>query len=733
MSFIHYCYSTAAVTGNNNVGGFAGSNTSLSTINNCYTTGNVTGNNYTGGFAGYNQNTNIRYCYAAGVVNGGEGYTGGFFGYNATSGISDCYFDSQTTGQANGTGAGTSPANLFAKTTTEMRQQATFVSWDFTTVWNICELDGYPYLQWQDDYICTVTPPSIPDDDGNNVIDFDLYTIGMASKTVIVDFGKGSMAASGISSITADKGTVTNLVSVVHYSLTGTNLMITNVYLTTLTSADSPVTLTVTFTNAASTTAEITINVTNIVPTTYGLSIGTFANGTVSANKANYEEGETVTLTITPDAGYELATIAAFKTGDISTIVALSGSGDTRTFTMPDYGVTVTATFQKTADQNAVESAKTAIEGGSYTVSQEEANTEAAVKTWLVAQINALLSDCDITITDANITLSSFSAATAGTAGTPTGTNGSFSFTVSLTKGSSSATTASKSGTITATAYVAPANYAITISGTTNGTVTASSLSAAEGTSITLTITPNAGYELATISAFKTGDISTVITLSNSGDTYTFEMPAYNVTVTATFQKTQGQSNMEALESAKASIEGGTYRIAQGTGNDATTVKTWLVNTLNVLFGQAHNVQFRASTDPIIGDVNITTITPAIGGTEAIPDGIDGSFKFTVTLTRDAATLTTVAVPGVIVATPYDNVSGIINVETERAPSLQAWSREGKLHISGLITGEMLNIYSITGILVYQSIAVSDEADISLNTQGIYIVRNGGRAIKVKR
>ncbi|MDR0872370.1 MAG: hypothetical protein LBN27_02735, partial [Prevotellaceae bacterium] len=82
---------------------------------------------------------------------------------------------------------------------------------------------------------------------------------------------------------------------------------------------------------------------------TYGVSIATLSNGTVTLDKntnpANYEAGETVTLTITPAESYELLTISAHKTGDEGTTVTLDGTGNSRTFTMPDFGVTVTATF----------------------------------------------------------------------------------------------------------------------------------------------------------------------------------------------------------------------------------------------------------------------------------------------------------------------------------------------------------------------------------------------------
>jgi hypothetical protein len=434
-------------------------------------------------------------------------------------------------------------------------------------------------------------------------------------------------------------------------------------------------------------TADNTHCFTTVAPApTYGVSIATFTGGSVSANKAAYQAGETVTLSIAPATGYELNAISAYRTGTPATTVALSGSGNSRTFSMPAYGVTVTATFQKTQatlDAESVAAAKAAIESISgWTVAQATANSAAAVKTWIAQRINALagFSATGVTVTATNITLGSFNAAVAGTASAPAGTNGSFRFTVSLSKGSSSTATVCRNGTITATGYVAPPDYAVTVSATTNGTVTASPVSAPAGATVTLTISPAAGYEPDVISAYRTGAPATAVALSGSGNTRTFTMPAYGVTVTATFRKTQATLNAEAVAAVKAAVEGGTYRIAQATGNDAASVRAWLINTLKVMFGQSHDVQFRSTAEPFVGDVTVASLTPAVAGTETTPDGTNGSFTFTVTLTRGQATAVTVETSGVIVATPHASVP-VKRIELLHSP--------GNLTVRIVSTGNM--------------------------------------------
>ncbi|MDR3193935.1 MAG: cadherin-like beta sandwich domain-containing protein, partial [Tannerella sp.] len=212
-------------------------------------------------------------------------------------------------------------------------------------------------------------------------------------------------------------------------------------------------TVTVTVTAEDGTTKTYTVTVTRSSTPVYSVSIGTFTGGSVSTDKTYATAGETVTLTVSPAANHVLNAISACRTGTPSTAVALGGTGNTRTFTMPAYGVTVTATFR-----NPGLEAVTAVQGlingmTGITVDQATANTAAALKTWLAEQINRLagMSATGITVTAADITVSGFVPAVAGTSGSPAGTNGSFTFTVSLSGGGGSVTTTAKTAVIAAT------------------------------------------------------------------------------------------------------------------------------------------------------------------------------------------------------------------------------------------------------------------------------------------
>jgi hypothetical protein len=150
---INNCYSTGNVSGGNNSGYLGGlaAHCYSGNISNCYSTGNVTGGNNSntiGGLIAAGQS--ISNCYSTGTVSGGSGsnFLGGLVATGNPFSITSCYFL---------TGSG--PDNHLGTplTDTQMKQQASFVGWDFvweTTngtddVWAICEGVSYPKLAWQ--------------------------------------------------------------------------------------------------------------------------------------------------------------------------------------------------------------------------------------------------------------------------------------------------------------------------------------------------------------------------------------------------------------------------------------------------------------------------------------------------------------------------------------------------------------------------------------------------------
>jgi hypothetical protein len=331
---------------------------------------------------------------------------------------------------------------------------------------------------------------------------------------------------------------------------------------------------------------------------------------------------------------------------------------------------------------------------------------------WLTGQINRLLSSTYVSITTSDVTIISFTAAETGVSNAPAGVNGSFTFTVSLTLGASHETTAVVTGTIVATPV-----YAIAIAPTSNGTVTATPVGfQEEGTTITLTIAAASGYELEELKVQK--DPTSEVAVTGNGATRTFEMPANDVTVTATFKKTADQL---AVEAAKVVIESGSYSVTQATANSEATVKTWLVSSINSLLSGT-NITVSAS------DIAISGFTAAVAGVSGSPAGANGSFGFTVSLSKGGSSVTTTASTGTITATTYVP-TGIGDVR--QSDILKAYAKDGLLHINGLTEGQEWSVYNIQGKLLYKAQARTTETTIPLSDRGVYIVVSGNRSVKV--
>lgn len=88
---------------------------------------------------------------------------------------------------------------------------------------------------------------------------------------------------------------------------------------------------------------ETSITVGLAVPVKYSVTTISGGNGTVAASVTEAEAGTTVTLTATPDSGYE------FKswTVESGSVTLTDSASATTTFTMPDANVSIKATFEQ--------------------------------------------------------------------------------------------------------------------------------------------------------------------------------------------------------------------------------------------------------------------------------------------------------------------------------------------------------------------------------------------------
>lgn len=150
---INQCFSTASVSGNDQVGGLAGGS---SAISDSYAHGTVAGSDYVGGVIGINTAT-IANCYASGAITAGEGstYVGGIAGGDFGT-ITNCYWNTDTTGIAGGksTAEMTDYENSYPQMDDEAGNDFASDPWKNPPVsWNEDQADpansGYPALAWQ--------------------------------------------------------------------------------------------------------------------------------------------------------------------------------------------------------------------------------------------------------------------------------------------------------------------------------------------------------------------------------------------------------------------------------------------------------------------------------------------------------------------------------------------------------------------------------------------------------
>ena len=177
------CYATASVSGGDSVGGLIGHN-SWGDTTNCCAAGSVNGSgDRLGGLIGFNYKGNITNCYATATVNGDD-FIGGLVGHKYRGGITNCYAAGSVSGDEDVGGLvgydesgcfsrayflhpdyGGGPDNGYGATLTDtqMRQEASFIGWDFvgestngiSEVWQMAVENGYPLLS----SFCGYTPP----------------------------------------------------------------------------------------------------------------------------------------------------------------------------------------------------------------------------------------------------------------------------------------------------------------------------------------------------------------------------------------------------------------------------------------------------------------------------------------------------------------------------------------------------------------------------------------------
>ena len=190
-------------------------------------------------------------------------------------------------------------------------------------------------------------------------------------------------------------------------------------------------------------------------------------------------------------------------------------------------------------------------------------------------------------------------------------------YTVYKTGSPNTTVTVSSNGTFTMPGYAVTVSatfvqnnnyYDITLGTVSHGSISASVTSAKSGTTINLTASPASGYSLYSWYVFKTGDMNTTVNVSGNS----FVMPAYNVTVMATFiQGTVSSGDYVKVTSALTDWSGD-YLIVYENGRKAFDGSlTTLDANNNTISVTINNSTISSNSET---DAAIFTIAPISGG-----------------------------------------------------------------------------------------------------------------------
>ncbi|RFZ77388.1 LysM peptidoglycan-binding domain-containing protein [Lacrimispora amygdalina] len=294
-----------------------------------------------------------------------------------------------------------------------------------------------------------------------------------------------------------------------------------------------------------------------------------------------------------------------------------------------------------------VAAAKTAAQGTSYAdMTQTAATDEDAIKAALKNTAETAVNNSDITVT---INKVSYIAPIAGTPANPSGTNGSYTFTVTVSKGNQSDTTVQKTIVITATPYT--------------GVTDAQAVSAAKTALVDGTVNVAFGADqtakTAAVQAYVNGllsgnaaGVTATVTYNSGTGKYDVALSKGSVNDSKSLSMTVNVApdpDIAIVAAAKTAAESASYaNMTQATAPNENTIKTALKST----------AETAVSNGSVAVTINQISYTPPIAGTSTNPGGTNGSYTFTITVSKGSQSETTVQKTITITATPYTGGTG---------------------------------------------------------------------------
>ncbi|QJD84602.1 beta strand repeat-containing protein [Cohnella herbarum] len=392
-------FAEGAVKGAAQVGGLIGYDNG-GTITNSFATGAVTATGATaGGLIGDGSSGTYTDNYATGKVQASSA-AGGFTGKRTGADLQRNYWNTTTSGKSNGAGTGSS-SGMTGLTTAAMKQQSSFASWDFATVWTIAGGKTTPYLQSKKPL--GLTDMTVTASTGDAVSVAPSVDNLNSSYSTTVPGSATSVTVTGTPLDSADAVTViggTNLISgsnAVTVRLTSANGIDKRDYALEVIRADpsdaglSALTLSAGSLNPAFAKATITYNVSvpigtsvlKVTPTVSGAGSTVTVNGadvssgqasqdlalavgnttvTIVVNSADETASRTYTLTVNRPAGSSNANLSALTTtaGSLSPTF----SGTVTSYSTPSVGNSTSSVTVRPTVADSTATIKVSVNGG---------------------------------------------------------------------------------------------------------------------------------------------------------------------------------------------------------------------------------------------------------------------------------------------------------------------------------------------------------------------------------
>ena len=345
------------------------------------------------------------------------------------------------------------------------------------------------------------------------------------------------------------------------------------------------------------------ISYTEPEPESHAINVEQAEGGTISVAQTA-SAGQTVTVKPVSSEGFALSSITIMSGGN--TITATPGTDGSYSFTMPNADVYIVVTFTAITPSEPILSAVAGTEPGTIDVSWTQSTDNGAIITGYSLSVS--------TDTDQPIEGSPFIIEPTQSEYRLSNLDQGASYTLQLTSYNHDASAVSNEVAVT---LPEPEQQRFTVSVAADiehGTVAVSPDQAQEGALVTVTASPEEGYELESVSV--SAEDGTAISPANQDDgSFTFQMPASDVTVTASFKQKETGGDVDdkdlngQLDKAFDDAQGSIDAVSLKTGTYELTEDLSVAN-----IAQQHNVELMTNALYIGTDSQDATVNLDLNG-----------------------------------------------------------------------------------------------------------------------